>query len=50
MNTNIRVRSLSPAYWYLCDTKRAKQEKCRAQIGQPYGTRAEAEQALKAQS
>jgi hypothetical protein len=46
MNTTFKVRSLSPAYWYVCDVKRAKAEKCRAQIGPAYGTKAEAEAAL----
>ena len=40
------VRSLSPAYWYVCDVERAKREQCRAQVGRPCTSEAEARAAL----
>lgn len=35
------VRSLSPAYWYVCDAELAKREKTRGQVSKPYASKAE---------
>jgi hypothetical protein len=48
MSTNARfaVRSLSPAYWFVFDAQKAAREKGRGQVGQPFGSEAEAVDAL----
>jgi hypothetical protein len=40
------VRSLSPAYWYVCDVTTAKRERSRGQVSRPFGSEAEARAAL----
>jgi hypothetical protein len=37
------VKSLSPAYWYVCDVQRAKASKCRAQVSPSFASKAEAD-------
>jgi len=47
MNTpRYEVRSLSPAYWYVCDVRRAKRDKCRAQVSEAFASKAQAIAAL----
>lgn len=44
--STLKVRSLSPAYWYVCDVGQAKREKCRGQVSEAFATRAEADKAI----
>jgi len=41
-----QVRSLGPAFWYVCDTAKAQQTRSRGQVGRPHATRADAERAI----
>jgi len=50
MNTKpvdvMAVRSLSPAFWYVCNTARAKEDKSRGMVAGPFATADEARAAL----
>lgn len=42
LKSGVEVRSLSPAYWYICDSSKATRLRCRAMVAGPFATRAAA--------